>query len=1017
MSYLTSRVLMVTLLWVCTPLLVAAAAREGATAPFRRVGWIEPSSSSAGRRTRQWEALRGGHSDGVLGSPAADRPDEEDTRRLVIIIDVDNTLYSEQSLVSSTGAGIESQIVRNTHIFGQLHLNLTSEECDALYRQYGSTVEGLRHTLPPEQVEDVMGRFYREVYDPIDFSCMLGAGAKRGFANDNEGDLRSGYDHGQSLRQRQELASFLGSICKAHTVYLASNSPRAHITRVINGMGLASVNFAGILSPDADDIMGDGVIYPTKSSPEQYYKSILDRYSTSSNRIILLDDSLHNLRAAETVGIEGIYIGQEGRTLEEGLAEARGHIRPRDAFAFSDVEYLRAKNRVDANAINPSVWTQLAQQLGRRLQESGSGTLRIADLGAGLLSMLQLLVEGGGKKPSMLALTPSVAKLEYFAYESNQNLFEECKETMRSMGFNEINGTATDDCVTFLRTVSGPAKVVEITVQLHPTDFQREENPPEGLDLIIGCCFADLFDPDELVLSLHRFARGGQPPLVYFPITFGGTTQFDPAFPATGSESTNSLIPSDTTAFKLYAESLAANSHNLDPTKITEAFVGHGGSFLVDGSSNWVIDPSFEPYLWETMLYFFGMTGAREMTKRQLDAAGWIRRCRSHPRTIIVTNVDLLFQLEADTRVDERGKDIAASGSLDTTMSVKEIQFVAPCNVTAITKRWETADPDRLAPDQVEIESLCSLISSGTELKVFKGSFDSAILDVNIKGMADKAMEYPLAYGYSLVGRIVACGSNVDPSLIGRLAFAFSPHSSRVIVDRDAMQLVPNGIDAEDAIFMPSVETALSLVHDAHVRLGEKVAVYGQGIIGLLVTSILSMQTPSLASSLDSTITVFDALVDRLAVASSLGATSALKPNAAPLAGPFDVSIEVSGNARALQSAIDHTANHGRVIVGSWYGDAEIALKLGLDFHRSHKTIQTSQVSTIPPALAGLWSKERRFDLAWELVRSIRPSKLITKQLELSEAQRAYELLDEGKALAIFFVYPPERLLASRQEF
>ncbi len=92
-------------------------------------------------------------------------------------------------------------------------------------------------------------------------------------------------------------------------------------------------------------------------------------------------------------------------------------------------------------------------------------------------------------------------------------------------------------------------------------------------------------------------------------------------------------------------------------------------------------------------------------------------------------------------------------------------------------------------------------------------------------------MEYPLTYGYSLVGRVVACGSNVDDveSLMGRLVFTFSPHSSRVLVDRDAIQLVPDGISAEDAVFFPSIETALSLVHDANVRMGENVAVFGQG--------------------------------------------------------------------------------------------------------------------------------------------------------------------------------------------
>jgi threonine dehydrogenase-like Zn-dependent dehydrogenase len=48
-----------------------------------------------------------------------------------------------------------------------------------------------------------------------------------------------------------------------------------------------------------------------------------------------------------------------------------------------------------------------------------------------------------------------------------------------------------------------------------------------------------------------------------------------------------------------------------------------------------------------------------------------------------------------------------------------------------------------------------------------------------------------------------------------------------------------------------------------------------------------------------------------------------------------DVSIEVSGNERALQSAIDYTRNGGRIIVGSWYGNSDVTLKLGIDFHRS----------------------------------------------------------------------------------
>ena len=285
--------------------------------------------------------------------------------------------------------------------------------------------------------------------------------------------------------------------------------------------------------------------------------------------------------------------------------------------------------------------------------------------------------------------------------------------------------------------------------------------------------------------------------------------------------------------------------------------------------------------------------------------------------------------------------------------------------------------------------------------------FDEAALDVNIKGMADESMKYPLAYGYSLVGVVTRCAPDVSDSedLVGRLVFTFSPHSSHVVVDRDSIKIVPDGISAKDAIFMPSVETALSLVHDAHVRIGENVAVFGQGLIGLLVNAILNNQQSESTLGTFGTVTVFDTLSDRLAAASVMGAHQALLPSEVVSAGPFDVSIEVSGNSRALQAAIDNTLNGGRVIVGSWYGNADISLKLGIDFHRSHKVIKTSQVSEIPAELKTLWSKERRFELIWELVKALRPSRLITKELCLDQAQEAYDLLDKGEEIAVAFSY------------
>lgn len=245
--------------------------------------------------------------------------------------------------------------------------------------------------------------------------------------------------------------------------------------------------------------------------------------------------------------------------------------------------------------------------------------------------------------------------------------------------------------------------------------------------------------------------------------------------------------------------------------------------------------------------------------------------------------------------------------------SVEEINFTAPYKVGTVKKEWNTHNGSHLKPGQIEVQSVCSLISSGTELKICKEMFEEAALDVNIKDMADEVMKYPLSYGYSMVGIVTRCAPDVADAdeIIGRLVFTFSPHSTDVIVDRDSAHLIPDDISSEDAVFMPAVETALSIVHDAHVRVGEVVSVFGQGLIGLLVNAILSKQQIKYKDAQFGTVTVIDTLSDRLAMASKMGASQAIMPDTVSDAGPFDVSIEVSGNYRALQSAIDSTRSGG----------------------------------------------------------------------------------------------------------
>ena len=94
----------------------------------------------------------------------------------------------------------------------------------------------------------------------------------------------------------------------------------------------------------------------------------------------------------------------------------------------------------------------------------------------------------------------------------------------------------------------------------------------------------------------------------------------------------------------------------------------------------------------------------------------------------------------------------------------------------------------------------------------------------------------------------------------------------------------------------------------------------------------------------------------------------------------FDVTVEVSGSMRGLQTAVDCSATGGRIVLGSWYGEGASPLRLGMKFHRSQIELVCSQVSHVPGDLLPRWTKQRRFHLAWDVLRRIRPSRLLRLQ-------------------------------------
>lgn len=309
-----------------------------------------------------------------------------------------------------------------------------------------------------------------------------------------------------------------------------------------------------------------------------------------------------------------------------------------------------------------------------------------------------------------------------------------------------------------------------------------------------------------------------------------------------------------------------------------------------------------------------------------------------------------------------------------------------------------------LRPDQVRVETLVSAISPGTEMLVYRGQFPQNLADAHDALSSD--MQYPVAYGYSCVGWVAETGKQVDKSWRDRLVFSFQPHTSHFVTTPDSLFPVPESLDPEAACFLPNMETAVNLVQDGAPILGERVMVFGQGVVGLLTAALLAeFPLEALVSA--------DYFPLRREVSLALGANAALDPGSPdflPAARSLfphgaDLCLELSGAPAALDDAISLTAFSGRVVIGSWYGAKRAALDLGGSFHRSRIRLISSQVSSISPELSARWDKSRRFNVAWSALERIRPEQWITHSFPLEQAADAYLLLDKSAAETIQVVF------------
>jgi len=335
-------------------------------------------------------------------------------------------------------------------------------------------------------------------------------------------------------------------------------------------------------------------------------------------------------------------------------------------------------------------------------------------------------------------------------------------------------------------------------------------------------------------------------------------------------------------------------------------------------------------------------------------------------------------------------------------MTDAALYFTAP--ETVEVRETTVGPPD---DDELLVDTRASAISAGTELLVYRDQTPDDLPADETLDALDGDLSYPLRYGYAASGVVRAVGDDVDRDWVGRSVFAFAPHQTRFRVSPDSVVALPPETTAAAGSLLPSVETATNVVLDAAPRLGERVVVFGAGVIGLCVTRLLA------AFPLESLVVV-DPIERRRALAAELGADRTTTPAevgasaAGDAVGGFDLAVELSGQPSALDDAIGVVGYDARIVVGSWYGTKREPIDLGGRFHRDRIDIVSSQVSTISPALRGRWDRDRRMGAALDRLNWIPADELITHRIPFDRAPEAYELLDSAAAtpIQVILEYP-----------
>lgn len=320
---------------------------------------------------------------------------------------------------------------------------------------------------------------------------------------------------------------------------------------------------------------------------------------------------------------------------------------------------------------------------------------------------------------------------------------------------------------------------------------------------------------------------------------------------------------------------------------------------------------------------------------------------------------------------------------------------------------WHDYPELPLQSGEVRVKSLLTAVKHGTEVGLVKRTdptlrkhYDPQ-LALFVDPPADKPSVGPIRVGNMTLGRVLEVGEAVQRFRAGDLVYGWLGIRETHTVREAQLFKLPEGVQPPDILCLDPADYALCGLRDSHVGIGDRVAVFGLGAIGLMSVQLLR-------SAGAQEIIAVDPLAARRELALRFGTTLALDPTSLDVGlvikeqtgGGVDVALEMSGNARALSDAIRATRFAGTITTVGLYRTGS-GPDLGWEWHFNRQTLIASRSMSEPNRDYPRWERARLRDTLVQLFRcgALTSDGVLEPIVPFDEAREAYlHVLEEPSA-------------------